>query len=103
MGLVPYERSLVNRLEGKPFVLLGVNTDREVEWARRAIATEGINWRSWVDSQARGGPISLRWHVHQYPTFYLIDQKGIIRGFHPYSPNHEELEEAIHALLKKVR
>jgi hypothetical protein len=103
MGLVPYERSLVNRLEGKPFAVLGVNADRDPDFARRVAAAKGINWRSWADAKARGGPITSKWRVRHFPVFYLIDHKGIIREYWPDPPDHDDLEQRIRELLKKVK
>ena len=78
MRMVPHERELVKRFEGKPFVIVGVNGDNDLKAARAAAADHGMTWRSFQD---RGGPrrIAQDWHVWGWPTFYLIDQKGIIR------------------------
>ena len=78
MRMVPHERELVKRFEGKPFVIVGVNGDNDQKAARAAAADHGMTWRSFQD---RSGPrrISQDWHVWGWPTFYLIDQKGIIR------------------------
>jgi thiol-disulfide isomerase/thioredoxin len=40
------ERSLVRRLQGKPFALLGVNCDNERDVVKEVIAREGLTWRS---------------------------------------------------------
>src|SRR5919202_4894187 len=77
--MYPDERSLVKRLEGKPFVLLGVNSDQDWEKLKEVARKEGITWRSWWDGSKRG-PIDSRWNVHGWPTFYLLDHKGVIRA-----------------------
>ena len=46
--MYPHERSLVKRLEGKPFALLGVNSDTK-DRVRQAMKKENITWRSWWD------------------------------------------------------
>jgi thiol-disulfide isomerase/thioredoxin len=78
MKLVPHERELVRRLEGKPFVIVGVNGDDDQQAARAAVADQGMTWRSFQDRNG-AQTVSLDWHVWGWPTFYLIDQKGIIR------------------------
>jgi hypothetical protein len=103
MRLVPFERSLVNRLQGKPFVLLGVNIDLDIEQAKGTVAAQGINWRSWASLQARSGPIKEQWRVRVWPTFYLIDHRGVIRNFWPTAPDHDDLERRINELLKEVK
>jgi thiol-disulfide isomerase/thioredoxin len=93
MRMVPHERELLRRLEGKPFVIVGVNGDDDQNAARAAAADQGMTWRSFQD---RNGPrrISLDWHVWGWPTFYLIDHKGIIRT-RSGDPPVEELNHAI--------
>ena len=78
MRMVPHERTMVQRLDRKPFAIVGVNGDFDQQAAKDAAATHGMTWRSF---QNRGGveSISLAWHVWGWPTLYLIDEKGIIR------------------------
>ena len=49
--MYPHERSLVKRLEGKPFAIVGINSDPK-ERLRKTIEKESMTWRSWWD----GGP-----------------------------------------------
>ena len=79
MADVPYERSLVKRLEGKPFALLGVNSDQDRQELKKIIDKEGITWRSWWDGGSTHGPIATKWNVQAWPTLYLLDGKGTIR------------------------
>jgi len=37
----------VNRLAGKPFALLGVNSDEDRQQLKTVINKEKISWRSW--------------------------------------------------------
>ena len=79
MADVPHERSLEKNLEGKPFVLLGVNSYRDRDLLKNVLAKEKIPWRSWWDGGGTSGPISRRWNIQAWPTLYLIDAKGVIR------------------------
>jgi peroxiredoxin len=76
--MYPHERSLVKRLEGKPFALLGVNSDPK-DRIRRAIKKENLSWRMWWDGGRPGGPIASKWDVQGWPTIYVLDHKGVIR------------------------
>jgi hypothetical protein len=78
--MYPHERSLVTRLEGKPFVLLGVNSDSDREKLQEVLKKEKISWRSFWDAGKIGGPIATRWNVEMWPTVYLLDHRGIIRA-----------------------
>ena len=79
MADVPHERSLVKRLEGKPFALLGINSDENREKLKKLQAKESITWRSWWDGGSVEGPIAEKWNVQSWPTMYLLDSKGVIR------------------------
>ena len=64
-----HERSLVKRLEDKPFALLGVNSDTDKDALKKAMEKEHITWRSfWNGPEGTGGPISTKWNVHGWPT-----------------------------------
>jgi hypothetical protein len=97
--MYPHERSLVKRLEDKPFVLLGVNSDADREAIRKVVAKEGITWRSWWNGGGTEGPISTRWNVKGWPTIYVIDGKGVIRF---KNKREEELDKAVDVLIAEM-
>ena len=92
------ERALVKRLRDKPFALLSVNTDESVAILEKSITASEITWRCWCDG-GLDGPITTRWGVENFPTLYLIDQKGVIRkrGY----IRGDDLDNAIDELLGK--
>ena len=45
--MYPHERSLVKRLAGKPFALLGINSDSDKDDLKKVMEKEQITWRSW--------------------------------------------------------
>ena len=45
--MLPHERSLVARMEGRPFALLGVNCDDEMETVQQVSCRQQLNWRNW--------------------------------------------------------
>ena len=98
--MYPHERSLVQAMEGKPFVLLGVNSDKTREVAKKAIEREKLTWRSFWNGGSTRGPISSAWGISGWPTLFLIDHKGIIRHKWLGSPGDKVLDEAIEKLVK---
>jgi hypothetical protein len=66
-------------MAGRPFVLLGVNTDEDRQVIKSVIAKQQLTWRSWWDGGSTDGPIATRWQVSNWPTLYVIDHKGVIR------------------------
>ena len=100
--MYPHERSLVKKLEAKPFVLIGVNSDQNRTEIKKVMEKEKITWRSFWNGGSTGGPISSRWDVQGWPTLYLIDAKGVIRHYHLGSPGDKVLDEEIDKLIAEA-
>jgi hypothetical protein len=97
--MYPHERSLVKRLEGKPFALIGINSDANRDNLKEVMEQEQITWRSFWDGGSTNGPIATRWNVSGWPTIYVLDHKGVIR----YRDVREHaMDEAVDALLKEA-
>src|SRR5262249_39821124 len=76
-----HERSLVKRLEGKPFALIGVKSDTNKTELKEVLKTEKITWRSfWNGPDGTRGPISKQWKVTGWPSIWIIDANGVIRN-----------------------
>jgi hypothetical protein len=97
--MYPHERSLVKQLADKPFVILGVNSDRDRDKLKTVMADENITWRSWFDGGSTGGPIASEWNVTGWPTIYLLDAQGVIRQKNVRGPS---LDRAIEELLAEM-
>jgi hypothetical protein len=97
MAMVPHERSLVKRLQGRPFALIGVNADNDQEVARKRVEKEGINWRSFFDG--RGGRIVKDYRVQYFPTIYVLDGDGVIRY---REVRNDAMDRAVDELLKEA-
>ena len=101
--MFPHERSLVKRLESKPFALIGVNSDRDLDDAKKKNEQQQITWRSfWNGSEGTGGPISKQFNVRGWPTLYVIDAKGVIRHKWLGNPGDKILDEAIDKLVTEA-
>lgn len=86
-------------LQGKAFVLLGVNSDEDREALKKTLVEEQFTWRSWWDEGRIDGPIHTTWQVTERPTIHLLDREGIIR-FKNVAP--EDIDAAIDELLAEV-
>jgi|SRR5579884_2764093 len=101
--MFPHERSLVKKLEGKPFALVGVNSDRDREALKPTLEKEHITWRSfWNGDKGTAGPISTKWNVRGWPTLYVLDHKGVIRYKWLGSPGEKVMDKAIEKLVKEA-
>jgi hypothetical protein len=100
MAMVPHERSLVEKMEGKPFVLLGIDIDTKKEDEKTAEKDKKITWRSWFDGKE--GPIAKEWQVQGIPSLYLLDAKGVIRYRWVGNPGGEVIDKAVEKLVKET-
>ena len=97
-----HERSLVKRLQDKPFALIGVNSDQDRIALKQVLKKEKITWRSFWNGGSTKGPISRDWKIGGWPTLILIDHKGVIRQKYEGSPGDAALDRVIEGLLKEA-
>ncbi len=92
----------MKRLAGRPFVLLGVNTDRDRKAIKSVMVKERLNWRSWWDGGSTEGPIATQWQIVNWPTLFVIDHKGVIRyvADHGGGIEHEPIDAMIDMLVQ---
>ena len=94
-----HERSLVEKYAGKPFAIVGINSDRERDKLKERMAEEGISWRSFFDGGGTGGPIASKWNVSGWSTIYVIDAEGRLRF---KDVRGDELDAAIEELMGEL-
>ncbi|MCP4082427.1 MAG: TlpA family protein disulfide reductase [Planctomycetaceae bacterium] len=98
--MYPHERSLVKQLAGKPFALIGVNSDGDREKIRETVKEKNITWRSfWNGPDGTQGPISTEWNVSGWPTIYVMDAEGVIRY---RNVRGEAMDRALETLLAEL-
>ncbi len=102
--MYPHERSLVKRLAGKPFALLGVNSDEDRQQLKTVIEKEKITWRSWWNGGSIDGPIATKWQISSWPTILVLDTKGVIRHVDAGGADVdiEAIEAVVVSLLKEL-
>jgi thiol-disulfide isomerase/thioredoxin len=104
MREIPSEKALVERMRGRPFAMLGVDTDADAGVARKVMEVQGVTWSNWHD-RAPGleeravlsidGPIARLYHVRGYPTVYVIDAEGKIRSKTAHGDSLDQLVERL--------
>lgn len=98
--MYPHERSLVRLMADKPFAIVGVNSDPDLESIRETVKEKSITWRSfWNGEDGPRGPISKEWCVRGWPTTYLIDKDGVIRY---KNLRGDSLDKAIETLMSEM-
>jgi hypothetical protein len=97
--MYPHERSLVNRLRGMPFALLGINSDKNLDELHAVMHKEQISWPSWWDEGSTQGPIATLYGVRGWPTIYVLDHRGVIRY---KDVRGEDMDRAVDTLLQEL-
>ncbi|MCC7291234.1 MAG: TlpA family protein disulfide reductase [Phycisphaerales bacterium] len=97
--MIPSQVEMVAKFSGKPFALIGINSDSQSRSAlKERFAKEKVSWAQFIEGQDRA--ISKSWNVMAYPTLYILDHEGVIRHRDLHGP--EEVTKAVEELLAKV-
>ena len=98
--MYPHERALVNEMKGRPFSLIGVNSDDNREEIRQLVTKEKINWRAFQNEpEGATSSISQEWAVRGWPTLVVLDagMKIVYRG-HDGDEAIDKVKELVKAL-----
>src|SRR5262245_16028187 len=97
--MIPAQRELMQRMAGKPFTILGINSDENRSVLKKRLADEKITWPNICDGSTKG-EIDTTWNIRGWPTGYLIDHEGVIRG--SFHVSQDKLDEAVNELNKLI-
>ena len=95
LGMIPHERELVKRMQGRPFVLLGVSIDGATAGFKAFLEKEQMTWPNICDGESR----ALAWHAYSPPTLDVVDAKGVYRYF---SVDEKDLDAVVEKLVKEA-
>ena len=80
---MPQIKEVANYFANQPVMVLGINTDRDTADAEFVIEKMGLNYPN-----LKASGIPEKYGVRAFPTLIVIDQQGIVKGFHVgYSPH----------------
>lgn len=96
----PHMKALTERHRRRPFAVVSVHAEPEklASDLKAAWKAEGNTWRCLFDGDWEG-PIQKAWNIQTFPTIYLIDAEGVIRG---KNLQDEDLDEAVDVLLLRA-
>lgn len=91
---MPHLRTLVERHEGRPFAVVGMNAHDSEEDYRQGLKDYKVSWISGF--QGDTPIVSQLFRVQGYPTYLLIDHEGkIVQREHRH--DDEEIERLVTA------
>jgi len=85
MAAIPHNNELLKKYKDKGLVLVGVCTSsRGQDKMGDTVKEKGIEYPTARDSQLKS---EKAWAVHYYPTYAVVDRKGIVRiiGLQPHN------------------
>jgi peroxiredoxin len=92
-----YQNRLVARMRDRDFVLLGVNSDGNLQMAQTAVKSHKLAWRSWFDGQ--NGGIASRYGITAFPTTYLIGKDGLVKKKHEGFAQAAEMDKEVDEVM----
>ena len=99
-AMIPHEREMVGRLEGKPFRLVGLSIDDEVKTLKDFLAKEKLPWAHWWAGPGGAESSFVQdWDIRGIPAIFVLDGKGMLRY---RNIRGDELEKAVNALLTEA-
>ena len=100
--MIPHQRAMVERLKNKPFALVSISIDEEMEILTDFLAKEKMPWTQWWVGV--GSSFGDAWDIRHYPTIYVVDADGVIRDkdLELRSDREAELDKAVDKLLKEM-
>jgi len=102
-GEYPYQRLMLEVHKGKPFAIVGVNSDSKLDVAQKSKKDNRLEYRSWwdgyVEKKSTEGPIADAWNVTGWPTIYVLDTKGVIRFV---NLRNEDVLKGVNQLLREL-
>ena len=90
-----HERSLVKELKDKPFALVGVNYNDELETIQKVTKEKNLIWRSFFAGDST--EIFDDYEIEFFPTVMILDAKGVI-----HSVGSQPADHVIHELLAEM-
>lgn len=100
LKLLPAQRKLLEKMAGRPFEIIGVNTDRPEEFTE-ANNKSPVPWRNVPNNQA-DGKLTTQFGVKNSPTVILMDYQNNVYRIWEGTPPDGEVDEAVEALVKNA-
>ena len=94
LAAIPHNNGLLKKYKDKGLIIVGICTsDRGQEKMAAVAKAKGVEYPTARDAKLKS---EKAWQVHYYPTYALVDRKGIVRavGLQP-----DKVEEAVKKLL----
>jgi thiol-disulfide isomerase/thioredoxin len=97
MAAIPHNNELLKKYHDQGLLIVGVCTNKSgQEKMDQTVKDRGIKYPTARDPQLES---QKAWHVHYYPTYAVVDRKGVVRAI-GLQPDH--VEEVVKKLLAEA-
>jgi thiol-disulfide isomerase/thioredoxin len=97
MAAIPHNNELLKKYKDQGLVIVGVCTSKNGQQKmEQTVKDRGIQYPTARDPQLKS---QTAWQVHYYPTYAIVDRKGIVRIV-GLQPNH--VEQVVTKLLAEA-
>ncbi len=97
---MPHLRALVQRMQNRPFALIGVNSYDEADAYNKGVEEFGLDWPTIF--QGGSTPVADLYRVQVYPTIFVLDENGKIQALRLSGQQlADKVEELVTALEKR--
>lgn len=98
VALIPENKRLIAKYEGKGLAWIGINADAPND-AQAVLKKLGVDYRNVLDG-GKDGPLAKAYGVDGWPTVLVLDRQGVVR-YKTVGVDAAELEKAIQAELTR--
>lgn len=95
-----YDNSLITRHNGRPFVMVGVNTDTNEQVIAKGLAAYKQNRRSFKNKLPDGTLVTKALNINTIPTMILVDHRGEIRKVWTGVPDTREIDFMVDSVVR---
>jgi len=100
---IPGEKALMAKFAGKPVAFVGINGDERSEAGQKSAVKHGVPgrsfWGRWPGADGKQTILVDQWNIRFWPSYYVIDPKGVIRYKRCWDTEPGVLEKNINAVL----
>lgn len=97
-----YDNSLITRHNGRPFVMVGVNTDTSEQVIAKGLQAYKQNRRSFKNKLPDGTLLTKALNITALPSMILVDHRGIIRKVWTGVPDTRDIDFLVDSVVRSA-
>lgn len=97
-----YDNSLISRHNGRPFVMVGVNTDTSEQVISKGLQAYKQNRRSFKNKLPDGTLLTKALNITSLPSMILVDHRGIIRKVWTGVPDTRDIDFLVDSVVRSA-